>query len=198
MAAQCCSQDNPERLCRQPVCKSSNSCVGGRADSAGVHGPKQQAALHCSPERCGHQAANCTAWAQDLVIPAYKSPGQVAPSPLLGFAPKERTMLAFFQGDLGVHREPSYSRGLRQQLRTLAAQQAWNASHGIHIVDRQLPGSLNYGQALSSSVFCLVLPGAQWCKTTKPCGSLTCCQNLFSPSCCLDLLGAFLKGRAQR
>jgi hypothetical protein len=43
---------------------------------------------------------------QDLVIPAYKRPQNYAKSPLLGKKPVNRTILAFFRGDMGheVHR----------------------------------------------------------------------------------------------
>lgn len=50
---------------------------------------------------------------QDLVIPAFKPPAHVASSPLLGGPVLERTHLLFFRGDVGLHRLPNYSRGIR-------------------------------------------------------------------------------------
>ena len=52
---------------------------------------------------------------QDMVIPAFKPPADVASSPLLGGPVRERTHLLFFRGDVGLHRLPSYSRGIRQE-----------------------------------------------------------------------------------
>ena len=50
---------------------------------------------------------------QDMIIPAFKPPAHVASSPLLGGPVLERTHLLFFRGDLGLHRLPNYSRGIR-------------------------------------------------------------------------------------
>ena len=50
---------------------------------------------------------------QDLIIPAFKPPAQVASSPLLGGPVLERKHLLFFRGDVGLHRLPNYSRGIR-------------------------------------------------------------------------------------
>ena len=99
---------------------------------------------------------------QDLVIPAFVGLDQAGTSPLLGFPPKERTLLAFFRGDVGERRLPNYSRGLRQKLHRLAQEQGWAARHGIHIGDRDVPNDMSYPQLLSSSVFCPVLPGERW------------------------------------
>ena len=53
---------------------------------------------------------------QDMVIPAFKPPAHVAGSPLLGGPVLERTHLLFFRGDVGLHRLPNYSRGIRQEV----------------------------------------------------------------------------------
>ena len=95
------------------------------------------------------------------MIPSFLSPDLLGASPLLGFPPRQRTMLAFFRGDMGRHRLPNYSRGLRQRLHRLAHEQDWAGQHAIHIASRDLEHNLSYTQALSSSVFCLVLPGAR-------------------------------------
>ena len=52
---------------------------------------------------------------QDLLIPAMKPPEHFKSSPLLGAAPLERDVLLYFRGDVGVHREAHYSRGIRQK-----------------------------------------------------------------------------------
>ena len=54
------------------------------------------------------------------MIPSFLSPDLIGTSPLLGFPGKERSLLAFFKGDVGEHRLPHYSRGLRQKLHHLA------------------------------------------------------------------------------
>jgi hypothetical protein len=50
---------------------------------------------------------------QDLVIPSYKPPRHYISSPLMNSPAKERHVLAFFRGDLGLRREKWYSRGGR-------------------------------------------------------------------------------------
>ena len=96
---------------------------------------------------------------QDLVIPSFLSPDLVGASPLLGFPAKQRTLLAFFKGDVGEHRFPHYSRGIRQKLHHLAKEHDWLSQHRIHITSRSHTHELGYTQMLSSAVFCLVLPG---------------------------------------
>ena len=39
---------------------------------------------------------------QDLIIPSFLSPELVGPSPLLGFPSMQRSLLGFFQGDMGA------------------------------------------------------------------------------------------------
>ena len=73
-------------------------------------------------------------WLQDLVIPSFLSPELIGSSPLLGFPPKQRTMLAFFKGDMGQHRAPHYSRGLRQKLHALAQTQVQTQLHSDELV----------------------------------------------------------------
>ena len=53
---------------------------------------------------------------QDLLVPAYKSPGSVSYSYLMGAAPYKRDILLFLRGDVGLWRAPCYSRGIRQKL----------------------------------------------------------------------------------
>ena len=96
---------------------------------------------------------------QDLVIPSFLSPELVGASPLLGFPAKQRTLLAFFKGDVGEHRFPHYSRGIRQKLHHLAKEHDWLSQHRIHITSRSHTHELGYTQMLSSALFCLVLPG---------------------------------------
>ena len=96
---------------------------------------------------------------QDLVIPAFVGLDKAGATPLLGFPPKQRSMLAFFRGDMGEKRLPNYSRGLRQKLARLAAEWDWAGQHSIHIGSRETPSNMTYSQLLSSSVFCPVLPG---------------------------------------
>ena len=55
---------------------------------------------------------------------------------------------------------PPCCRGLRQKLHSLAVHQDWAAQHGVHIASRSEPHNMSYTQLLSSSTFCLVLPGA--------------------------------------
>ena len=52
---------------------------------------------------------------QDLVLPPMFSPHKYSQSPLLGGAPRERHIFAFFKGRL-LNNVPKYSRGLRQFL----------------------------------------------------------------------------------
>lgn len=48
----------------------------------------------------------------------WKMPGHFRTSPLVGAAPRERKFLLSFIGDMGTHRFPYYSRGIRQTLYT--------------------------------------------------------------------------------
>ena len=98
---------------------------------------------------------------QDLVIPAFLSPGLIGMSPLLGYPAQERTHLLFFRGDVGQTRLPMYSRGIRQRLHSLAHTNKWHERHDIVIAARdEVEG--DYAQHLSSSKFCLVAPGGTW------------------------------------
>ena len=121
---------------------------------------------------------------QDMVIPAFKPPADVASSPLLGGPVLERTHLLFFRGDVGLHRLPNYSRGIRQEahaclapccrasphltpatrrcrqaLYNLSKVHQWREKHDIVIAsgDVEAPGS--YSEWLATSKFCLVAPG---------------------------------------
>ncbi|KAL6758481.1 exostosin-like glycosyltransferase [Haematococcus lacustris] len=68
---------------------------------------------------------------------------------------------AAIRGDMGKHRLPWYSRGIRQRLYALAQQQQWAAKHAIFIGEpNDIPG--DYSQLLAQSRFCLVAPGDGW------------------------------------
>ncbi|KAG2501893.1 hypothetical protein HYH03_000391 [Edaphochlamys debaryana] len=98
---------------------------------------------------------------KDLVIPAFKWPGHYHQSPLLGAAPLERDILLFFKGDVGAHRLPHYSRGIRQKLFNLAVEHKWFDKHRIVIgTGEHVRG--DYSQLLARSKFCLVAPGDGW------------------------------------
>lgn len=97
---------------------------------------------------------------KDLVVPSYKHPNHYGLSPLLGSPPVARDILLFFRGDVGAHRLPHYSRGIRQKLHKLSVKHNWREKHRIFIGDRfgsELTG--DYTELLRRSVFCLVLPG---------------------------------------
>ena len=93
---------------------------------------------------------------QDLVIPALRPPVMYQ-SPLLGNKPGKRTRLASFRGALREH-EPRYSRGIRQRLHQLATTQDWASQFNIWIGNRE-EAPEDYSTLLSTSTFCLVLPG---------------------------------------
>ena len=142
-----------------------NQCV--RATSSG---PRQQGHAVSTPRartpfKWGDTAAGrvlvstlslCVP-AQDLLIPSYKNPTLIGWSPLLGFPALERTVLLSFQGNLGAGRLPHYSRGIRQRLHRLASRHSWRQQHNIVIAGHE---GGDYAMLLSSSTFCLVVPGA--------------------------------------
>jgi hypothetical protein len=103
---------------------------------------------------------------QDLVIPPIYSPLKYYYSTLHG-APEQpnRKILAFFKGDLRLDdTRMIYSRGIRQKLASLVAEHTWWSTHTIWI-GQKMPidiKQLTYGEALSSSIFCFVLPGDGW------------------------------------
>ncbi|PNH07497.1 putative glucuronosyltransferase, partial [Tetrabaena socialis] len=98
---------------------------------------------------------------KDLLVPAFKQPRHYAASPLQGAPARERDLLFFFRGDVGKHRLPNYSRGVRQQIYALARDGDWAAKHRFLIGDGDdVPGS--YTEQLSRAVFCLVAPGDGW------------------------------------
>lgn len=94
--------------------------------------------------------------AQDLVVPSHKHPGLIGESPLMGWPQRRRTLLASFQGNLGTDRQPHYSRGIRQRLHLASQQHRWRERHSIVVGSRAAD---DYGALLSSSTFCLVIPG---------------------------------------
>ncbi|PNH08721.1 hypothetical protein TSOC_004706 [Tetrabaena socialis] len=96
--------------------------------------------------------------AKDLVIPGFKVPEHFKRSPLLGGAPFERDMLLYLRGDVGKHRLPNYSRGIRQKLFSLSTENQWGEKHRIFIGEQYgMPG--DYSEHLSRSTFCAVVPG---------------------------------------
>ncbi|KAG2493469.1 hypothetical protein HYH03_008286 [Edaphochlamys debaryana] len=95
---------------------------------------------------------------KDLVIPGFKPPLHYSQSPLLGRQPYERDILLYLRGDVGKHRSPNYSRGIRQKLYSLASTNNWAEKYRIYIGEKnELVG--NYGEHLARSIFCAVMPG---------------------------------------
>jgi hypothetical protein len=90
-------------------------------------------------------------------------------SPLHG-APEQqnRSILGFFKGDLRLEdTRMIYSRGIRQNLTSLRTENKWWSKYRIWIgqrmpTDDKEVKNLDYGEALSSSIFCFVLPGDGW------------------------------------
>ncbi|KAK9805353.1 hypothetical protein WJX73_005210 [Symbiochloris irregularis] len=103
---------------------------------------------------------------KDLIVPSHKHPGLIGESPLLGYPERRRTVLASFQGDLGTHRKPHYSRGIRQRLRAVSKEHRWRERHGIVIGGR---AAEDYGALLSASTFCLVIPGDGFSTRAEDC-----------------------------
>lgn len=94
---------------------------------------------------------------KDLVLPSWRAPESFARSPhLLKAADRpRRERLFYFNGNLGRTKLlENYSFGLRQQLAALHAPR-----EGVTVTDEKTP---RYGEELSSSVFCGVLPGWGW------------------------------------
>ena len=52
---------------------------------------------------------------KDLIIPPFKPPHHFQSSPLLGAPALERDILFYFRGDVGLHRQDHFSRGIRQK-----------------------------------------------------------------------------------
>ncbi|KAL6758371.1 exostosin-like glycosyltransferase [Haematococcus lacustris] len=95
---------------------------------------------------------------KDLVVPSHKTIDQYSHSPLMGAAPKERDIFFFFRGDVGKHRLPNYSRGIRQAVYKLVQDNNLKEKYNILVGDGgDVPGS--YSELLSRSLFCLVAPG---------------------------------------
>ncbi|GIL93384.1 hypothetical protein Vretimale_17471 [Volvox reticuliferus] len=95
---------------------------------------------------------------KDLVIPGFKPPEHYANSPLMGSWPWQRDILLYLRGDVGKHRNPNYSRGIRQKLYKLSVENQWADKYRIFIGEKyDIDG--DYGQHLSRSLFCVVAPG---------------------------------------
>ncbi|KAG2481857.1 hypothetical protein HYH03_019181 [Edaphochlamys debaryana] len=100
---------------------------------------------------------------KDLVIPAFKQPKHYIHSPLLGAPSKPRDLFFYFRGDVGKHRQPGYSRGVRQKIYQLAKAGKWHEEHKFFIGgndDEHVHG--DYSEMLSRATFCLVTGGDGW------------------------------------
>eukprot|EP00201_Polytomella_parva_P014690 CAMPEP_0175050468 /NCGR_PEP_ID=MMETSP0052_2-20121109/7275_1 /TAXON_ID=51329 ORGANISM="Polytomella parva, Strain SAG 63-3" /NCGR_SAMPLE_ID=MMETSP0052_2 /ASSEMBLY_ACC=CAM_ASM_000194 /LENGTH=861 /DNA_ID=CAMNT_0016314673 /DNA_START=726 /DNA_END=3311 /DNA_ORIENTATION=+ len=104
--------------------------------------------------------------AKDLVIPSFKSPHHFIYSPMLGFPPMKRDILLYLKGNLGSHRLPWYSRGIRQSLYRLSKEHDWSAKHRIYLIESEQiegyevdPFFNKYSHQLARSKFCVVAPG---------------------------------------
>lgn len=98
---------------------------------------------------------------KDLVIPSFKSPRHYEKSSLQGAPARERDLLFFFRGDVGKHRLPNYSRGVRQKIYKLAKQGDWGNKHKFYVGDRDdVKGE--YSDLISRAKFCLVAAGDGW------------------------------------
>jgi hypothetical protein len=63
------------------------------------------------------------------------------------------------QGDMGEHREPHYSRGIRQRVYAAAQKHNWHERYRVMIGGYgDVHGT--YSELLARSTFCLVMPGA--------------------------------------
>lgn len=119
-------------------------------------------------------------WAvQDLIIPAFKNPFSYTQSPLAGAPALERDILFFFKGDVGLHRLPNYSRGIRQRLYSLSLQDHWIRQNVTFLAPNSSRALGNYSSLLARSKFCLVAPG----NTVKH--NLFCTSTLRNP----DIMG---------
>lgn len=100
---------------------------------------------------------------QDIILPVMFSPQKYKESPLFGAPDTERYIFAFFKGELRAH-DTVYSRGIRQTLANMTRDDGWWAKHRVWIGDKEPPerDGVSYGALLSSSIFCLVLPGDGW------------------------------------
>ena len=154
--------DQPRHAHECPSCRLLLLLVTCAASNLGQqrYGPK----IACEITLASHQLQNaltCTCACQDLVIPSFLGPSTVKESPLLGFPARQRSHLAFFLGNVGHDRLAHYSRSLRQRLYFLARSRRWRERFGMVVGTREdLQEGETYEQMLSSSKFCLVLPGA--------------------------------------
>lgn len=98
-------------------------------------------------------------------MPTMASAQKYSSSPLFGAPEVNKTVLAFFKGDL---RRPDtrkkYSRNIRQTLNSLCMEENWWDKHRIWINDTMPPSyeQEKYSAALAKSKFCFVLPGDGW------------------------------------
>ncbi|KAG2424862.1 hypothetical protein HYH02_015125 [Chlamydomonas schloesseri] len=98
---------------------------------------------------------------KDLLVPALKLPHHFSDSPLLFHPPRQRHILLYLRGDVGKHRLPNYSRGIRQRLYKLWKEHDWKQKYNVLIGDgSDVPGG--YSEHLASAKFCVVAPGDGW------------------------------------
>jgi len=98
---------------------------------------------------------------KDVVLPSWRRPEDLRSSPYLHphLASGGRPNLFYFNGALGrTDQLRNYSFGLRQQLFALYGGAA-HAARGVVVTDVKTP---RYGEMLSASKFCGVLPGWGW------------------------------------
>lgn len=93
----------------------------------------------------------CYVAGKDIVIPVFSPPSKWANTPWLSFQPAERTIFAYFSGNLAEREPLKYSRGIRHRIRS-----SFRHTKGWKLVGNQ---GMSYSTDLSSSEFCLVPPG---------------------------------------
>lgn len=102
---------------------------------------------------------------KDLIIPCFKPPPHYKQTAYMGGWMKPRETLLFFRGDTGKRRVEDkncvYSRCIRQTIAKHYKEENWKQKYNIIYGEiEEAPGE--YWQLLSSSKFCLALPGDGW------------------------------------
>jgi hypothetical protein len=80
-----------------------------------------------------HKGHACFTPGKDLVIPPFKAPSHFNWSPVMDGVPLERDILLYFRGDVGIHRTPWYSRGIRQEYFRYDSS-VNNTAYQVHII----------------------------------------------------------------